>query len=62
MKAKIIHTTDRKFLWRIYEIDSLNVESVKEITWGHFAFDNICLNNWVVKLQNSNYTVLLKII
>jgi len=62
MKAKVIHTTDWKYLWHIYEVDSLDWWDITNATWWKFAFDNIKLNWNIITLQNSNYTVLLKII
>lgn len=62
MKAKVIQTTDRKFLWNVYEVDALEVEKIKDATGWKFVFDTIEVTPPLIKLQNSNYTAILKFI
>lgn len=62
MKAKVIHTTDSNYLWNIYEVDSPDLESIQNATWNKFAFDMVTITKDKIKLQNSNYTAILKIL
>lgn len=62
MKAKVIQTTDRKYLWTIYEVSSPDKESLTEAIGGKFSFDRVTVKPPLLILQNSNYTVVLKII
>lgn len=62
MEAKVIKTTDWKFIWNIYTVDSLDMEKVNEATWNKFNFDEVKVKWNIISLKNSNYTAILKII
>lgn len=62
MEAKVIKTTDWKYLWQTYEVDSLDVSKVNEATWNKFDFNEIRVKWGLITLKNSNYTAVLRIL
>lgn len=62
MKAKVLQTTDGKFLWRIFEVNSLDMWEIKEATGNKFDFEEINVKWNRITLKNSNYKAILKIL
>lgn len=62
MKAKVIKSTDWSFVGNIYEVSSLDGNSLTEATHWKFSFDLIELKWNKLRLKNSNFTAILKVI